>query len=139
MKKYMPLFIFIGVMCVSGCASVENAGDTSPVQQQGSQIVQAIIAENYKDFIKGANDSSVAGNDAESFIESCKQLENTYGKPGSFRYLGELQTPLLVNQLYAVKFKKTGANGKYVDHEQLLQLIFGNENGSYKLLGIRFI
>lgn len=138
MKKYIPFYAML-FLVVTGCASVVQEEEVVSVEQQGTRIVQAIIAENYKEFIAGANDASAGGNDAESFLASCKQLENTYGTPGAFRYLGQLQTPLLVNQLYAIKFKRKGENNKIIEHEQLLQLIFGQDNGKYKLLGMRFM
>ena len=134
----------LAALFAAGCSTVttslgDNAQDNA-VLQQGSMIVKAIIDENFRKFSEGANEVITENSDADSFLASCKQLQETYGKAGTFRYLGELQTPLLVNQLFAVRFSKKGADGKTVEHEQLLQLIFGRENnGSYKLLGMRFM
>ena len=140
MKKIISPALLLLTLLTAGChVVIEEDVPSIPVQQQGSQIVRAIISENYKEFIAGANDTAIGGQDAENFVTSCKQLEETYGRAGSFRYLGELQTPLLINQLYAVKFHRKGADGKNIEHEQLLQLIFGMENNNCKLLGIRFL
>ncbi|MBE6366225.1 MAG: hypothetical protein E7053_10880 [Lentisphaerae bacterium] len=142
MKK---IFLYLTILLISGCASttetitVSTGTTPPPVYQQGSQVVQAIIAANYQEFAAGANENGTDAMSADNFMASCKQLEELYGKAQSFRFLGELQTPLLVNQLYAISFKRLGANGETIEHEQLLQLIFGQEDGKYKLLGMRFM
>ena len=142
MKRF---FFFSAIILLTGCATTSEVITVSaengnpPAYQQGSQVVQAIIAANYQEFAAGASENADDAMSADNFMASCKQLEELYGKAQSFRFLGELQTPLLVNQLYAISFKRVGTDGQTIEHEQLLQLIFGQENGKYKLLGMRFM
>lgn len=139
------VLFFSAMLFIAGCTSttevlsISDTQATPPAYRQGSQVVQAIIAANYQDFAAGASESSQDAMSADNFMASCKQLEELYGKAQSFRFLGELQTPLLINQLYAISFKRLGADGQTIEHEQLLQLIFGQEDGKYKLLGMRFM
>ena len=125
-------------LCLAGCASPEIPADVSPDGGRGEKIVRSIVDADYTAFARAAGEADRAP-DAKEFAESCRGLDRNFGKADSFRYLGALETPLLVNQLWAVRFIKGGGNGKKVAHEQLLQLIFGREDDQLKLLGMRFI
>ena len=101
-------------------------------------VVKGIVAADYGMFAAGANEKNNK-KDEENFIRSCRELEENFGKMEAYRSMGELETPLLINQLYAVKFIRTSADGKKVAHEQLLQLIFSVDDKQSKLLGMRFL
>jgi len=143
MKKYLFLLTLFTIVFISGCASKSfqpSPGDDQ-VRQQGEEIVSAVIAADYERFVAGSGDKSDnPEQDTADFKRSCRQLTEQFGTAESFRFLGELQTPLLINQIYAVRFIKTkNGNSGNIEHEQMFQLILGKQDGKYKLLGMRFI
>ena len=135
-QRMMP---FAGMMLfLAGCASPVPPADSFPEEGRGERIVGAIVAADYHAFAEAAGETDNVP-DAEAFTASCRSLTEKCGKAASFRYLGSLETPMLVNQLWAVRFVRKGDGGKAVAREQLLQLIFGRDEHKVRLLGMRFI
>ena len=142
---YKTLFLLAFVWAFAGCKVVPQGNniDAVPappdVKEQGRGVAQAIADGNYRKFAQSSGEGENIP-DEQAFIDSGKKLEQNFGKIISFRFLGELKTPLVANLLYAVEFQHTNKNGNKTAHEQLLQLIFRKEdNESYKLIGMRFI
>ena len=125
----------------AGCAENISSTETAPLAVVvGSEIVSAVVEGNYKSFAKAAENSAEMPEKEElEFRKSCARLIEVFGQPESFRYMGELKTPLLINQIYALRFKRKQSSGKWIEHDQLFQLIFEKNNDRYKLLGMRFI
>lgn len=140
MKRAWKSMLWVAVaILICSCRSVETLSkQPENATEQGGCIVSGIVTANYAMFAAGTKEK---GNEAdeENFVRSCRELEEHFGKMKSFRPIGELQTPLLINQLYAVKFSRMASDGKVVEHEQLLQLVFGRESDQIKLLGMRFL
>ena len=138
--------IFLSIICavLTGCTALPPAVSSSkPVDQVaamviGEKIVGAIVNGNYREFARYTGET-VDIKSQNDFEQSRWQIEKSMGNFNSWRYLGTLQTPLLVNQIYAVKFVRKGSYGQKVEHEQLLQLIIGYQDQQYKLVGMRFI
>ena len=131
------------ILLIAGCVSHSQniPEEENPAREHGRKIVAAVIAGDYERFMQDSGEKSRnPEQDAQDFKNSCKQLSEQFGTAESFRFLGELQTPLLTNQIYAVRFiKKSKGSRDAITHEQIFQLILGEENGSPKLLGMRFI
>lgn len=138
------LFLISLMLLAAGCVSQnDGTGVVRPVSAagiRGEEIVQAVIEADYSKFAKAAEElPDIPEKEKMEFQKSCRRLTESYGVPGSFRSLGELKTPLLINQLYAVCFVRKNKEGKKIEHEQLFQVVFGQENNKLKLLGMRFI
>lgn len=140
MKRYFLLLI---LLFVCGCNAVKDTSaspetESSEVEQRGGVIVQAVIAGNYPEFAAAAGEK---GGDVDSahFAASRKELMDNYGEFSSFRSFGTLKTPLFANIFYAVKFLRKTSDGRKVEHEQLIQLIFGKKDNSWQLIAMRFI
>ena len=116
----------------------QNNAEDSGALKQGAMIVEAIVKGDYRSFVKNSGENA-AVKDNKEFDSSRKQMEKSMGKFKSWRLLGTLQTPLLINQIYAIKFAKKSSYGKDVEHEHLFQLLFGMQDDHYKLIGMRFI
>ena len=141
--------VFLSVAAVLfltvGCSSVKcpDAGSKAIQSEnisRGEEIVQAVVDTDFQKFSRAAQDlPEFPERERGEFQESCKRLQEKFGTPESFRYLGELETPLLHNQLYAVRFIRRGNDGGKVANEQLFQIIFAKDNNQLKLVGMRFI
>jgi len=139
-KVFLFVISLLALLIFCGCRSTGGDGASPSVTTtgQGEMIVKGIISADYDMFASGANEKSNK-TDEENFIRSCRELEENFGKMEAYRSMGELETPLLINQLYAVRFIRTSTDCKKVAHEQLLQLIFSVDDKQSKLLGMRFL
>lgn len=135
------LFFAVIAMTLWGCSAVKQpAGSVPAAVSRSDAMVQAIIDSDYQKFADAAQElPELPEKEENEFRNSCKQLTEKFGTPNSFRYLGELKTPLLINRLYAVGFVRRNSDGKAVEHEQLFQIVFAGENNKFKLLGMRFL
>ena len=139
------IFLIPILLCsmVAGCKSMElqvpgNGVDELEAVEIGSKVVQAVISGNYSDFAAAAGEE----NDEKSaalFQSSRKELVKNHGKLCSYRHFGKLDTPLFSNLFFAVKFQRQGSDGKSIEHELLMQLLFGRKDDSWQLVGMRFI
>ena len=142
MKKVILLLMVAGLnFCVSGAADT----DTPPVvavydvdRGQGEAILMSIQAGNYRQFLQAAKENERSG-DAEQFNASYEKLTGAYGKITGFRFLTYLQTPLVVNQIWVLDFVKFDQYGREIKRQLLLQLLFGEQNGQMRLVGMRVI
>ena len=142
MNKIFLSAIFFFVIA-AGCKSIElqtpgNGNDELEVVEIGSRIVQAVIAGNYSDFVVASGEKSDEKS-ADLFRTSREELIKNHGKLCSYRHFGKLDTPLFSNLFFAVKFQRQGRDGKNIEHEQLMQLLFGKKDDSWQLVGMRFI
>ncbi len=127
----------------AGCKSIElqtpgNGVDELEVVEIGSLVVQAVISGNYSDFAIASGENSDEKS-ADLFRSSREELIKNHGKLCSYRHFGKLDTPLFSNLFFAVKFQRMGRDGKSIEHEQLMQLLFGRKDNSWQLVGMRFI
>ncbi len=126
---------------ICGCAGqravVSGAGENR-YQQQGERIVAAVVKGDYQEFLQAANEPETVG-DAEKFAASRENMIRQFGTPESFRHLTDLQTPLLINQLWIIDFCRKDTKGKKICQQQLLQLLFGEKDDTRQLLGMRFL
>ena len=141
----MKKFILWLVVAVVSAAISSGAADLPPVilvndvdRGQGEAILMAIQAGNYRQFLQAANEPERNG-DAEQFKASYEKLTGAYGKITGFRFLTYLQTPLVVNQIWVMDFVKFDQHGREVKRQLLLQLLFGEQNGQMRLVGMRVI
>ncbi len=128
-------------LLLCGCAGTKtNAAGAAnnDMQQRGERIVCAVINGDYQEFLRAANEPEIVG-DAEKFAASRDNMIRQFGTPEKFRYLTNLQTPLLINQLWVIDFCRKDNDGKKICRQQLLQLLFGEKDDSRQLLGMRFI
>ncbi|MBE6378957.1 MAG: hypothetical protein E7051_09120 [Lentisphaerae bacterium] len=137
------IFFAAVIAVLSGCCCTKNntpatESDANETFEIGGRVVEAVISGNFSDFAAAAGENS-SEKTAKEFSESRKELIRNYGELCSFRRFGTLQTPLFVNIFYAVKFKRTGSEGQSIEHEQLMQLLFGRKDDSWQLVGMRFI
>ena len=137
------LFFVLTVVLLAGCCSVqqvvpESESDSSGIFEIGCKVVESVISGNFSDFAAAAGETHGERTEKE-FSDSRRELIRNYGELCSFRHFGELETPLFANLFFAVKFKRAGNNGKYIEHEQLMQLLFGKKDDSWQLIGMRFI
>lgn len=139
MKNLLFALLAFSLFLAAGCRSVEasNSNDNE-VQDRGGQIVQAVMSGDYKEFAAAAGERADEAM-AEEFKSSRDNLIENFGQFFSFRHFGQLETPMFVNLFYAVKFVRTGSQGKKIQHEQLMQLIFGKKDNRWQLVGMRFI
>ena len=138
MKKKAGMFFAAILLAAAGCTSPAVPAEPLTDEGRGEAIVKSIADADYRAFAGAAGETDNAP-DADAFAVSCRELTGKCGKVDSFRYLGSLETPLLVNQLWAVRFVRRNGEGRTIAHEQLLQLIFGREEHKMRLLGMRFI
>ena len=140
MKKmcYVLAIMFFSVVTVLADDLSPVIGVPDAARGQGEGVVTAIQNGNYDQFVQSANEKR-SGDDQKKFIESCKNLTDKYGQITGFRFLTNLQTPLVVNQIWRLDFVKFDKNGKEVPRQMLLQLIFGNRDGAFRLLAMRVI
>ena len=139
----MRNFLFLAILVLMGAGCAENMPRAEALPQvllQGTEIVSAVVKGDFKRFAKAADEAAELPEKEEAeFRKSCAGLTEKFGQLESFRYMGELKTPLLVNQIYALRFKRKQSNGSWIEHDQLFQLIFGKTEDQYKLLGMRFL
>lgn len=124
--------------CSTNPAKKDNSGQFDELSIRSMAVMQAVVDGDYPAFACNAGEM-VNDCDADNFVRSRENLILEFGNICSGRLLGELQTPLLSNRIYAISFEKNGSDGKKIRHEQLLQLIFSKEKGDCRLLGMRFI
>ena len=141
MKKLFLLFAVV----MSAAAVVLGADELPPVisvsdsaRGQGESIVMAIQAGDYRQFLQAANEAERNG-DAEQFKRSYEKLTGSFGKITGFRFLTNLQTPLVINQVWVLDFVKFDQQGREVRRQLLLQLLFGEQDGAMRLIGMRVI
>jgi hypothetical protein len=132
----------IAVMMTCGCICVQSQEpeifNDDAFKSTGHGIVLAITMGNYPQFAQLVGEPEIA-RDAESFARSCEAMRKKYGKPIMFRFLTFLHTPMLVNQIWVIDFVRNGSDGKMIRQQQMFQLLFRDDNGKAKLVGMRFI
>ena len=136
------LWSAIGVMlAVTGCLHGNEspaAAEPDPCRDRGEGIVAAIVTGDHGRFAAAAREPEVSG-DAERFRKDRETIIRRYGQPTGFRFLTDLQTPLLVNQIWVVDFVRRDRDGQEIRQQQLFQLIFGEKDRHMRMLGMRFI
>ena len=137
------LLIFLLIFFCYGCVNI--AGSKEPpvmvedaFQSEGEGIISAIIAGDYRKYAQIVREPAISG-DEQKFISSRENMLKTYGKPLMFRFLTFLRTPMLVNQIWVIDFARKVSNGQEIIQQQLFQLIFSNDDGRARLVGMRFI
>ena len=78
---------------------------------------------------------SVVEKDFKSSEENMKQQ---FGELKSYSYLAELQTPMVRNLIWKVKFERKGSSGKMIGQEILFRLVTGSSDGKTVVLGFGF-
>lgn len=136
------VLMLLSVCFFAGCSSLpaempSEKGKNSCCEQ-ASSIIRAIAARDFTAYIRSAGENPGI-NDREKFLESCRNVEDRLGKMEKFSFLTELKTPEVTSLVYCIDFCRNGADGKKIEHQQLMQLVFGKVDGSSKLLGMRLM
>ena len=143
--KVICLWILLSlvVWCGSGCVGKTmelHPGKTpeSAVKLRGEGVMTAVSGADFAGYVRFAGEQTAYG-DEEQFKNSCANMEKQMGKITGFSYLTKLRTPELYNLIFKVDFEREVSGGRKVVHQQLMQLIFGEIDGTPRLLGLRIM
>lgn len=107
----------------------------------GEKMLAAIQKDDY-DAFTAAYDSRDKQLSPEEFQGSCSNFKKQFGEIISFRYLTELKTPLVDNNLWIVTFERYGGEGKEkkrITQELLFRLVTGEIDGMTRVIGLGFL
>lgn len=152
-KKAFTLAIVCVMSVLSGvsCTSMKSAmadNDSTMNSENvesisikiGNKMLDAIRTENY-DAFSAAYDSRDTKFTPEEFKTSCEKYRNQFGEIKSFRYMTQLQTPLVQNNIWVVTFEREAGQGKEketITQQLLFRLVTGEIDGMTRVLGLGF-
>ena len=156
MKNIKAILYLAAAMVVTACAGCASmCGDCTEVKsascadsavesasvKTGNAILDAVTAGDYGKFIS-AYDSRDAKITPDEFKASCENFRNQFGVIKGFEYKFELETPLVMNNIWVVTFEReTTASGekKVITQQLLFRLVTGEVDGSLHVIAMGFL
>jgi len=128
----------------NGCASVsQNEVAEKSIQStpdvSGEKLVTAFGRDNDKTFLELLPAELQKKFDTEQFKRFHQQLAAELGKSVSYRYLGNVEHPLLQIEIWNIRFQRTDAQGKLVYLEAPFRVISGSVDGRNQIISFNFL
>ena len=128
----------------NGCASfAQNEVAEKLIQStpdaRGEKLVAAFVSDNDKTFVELLPAELQKKFNSEQFESFRQQLAAELGNPVSYRYLGNVEHPLLQIEIWNIRFQRTDAQEKIVSLEAPFRVISGSIDGRKQIISFNFL
>ncbi len=157
-QKILPValllwFCFIFSACCHRSGQAENVNsdecpavnsmETDPALQESirlcKQLLDGIQHKNtamYEDLFYPAIQKEL---DENGFYESCRKVEEQFGKITGYSYVCSLKYPLMHNLVWRVDFQNRDKDNTPVEYQLLFRVLLGKIEDRYEILGMGFL
>ncbi len=126
-----------------GClsAALEADGREAAVVEStpGEALTAAFVGNDEDAFLALLSVEARKEFSGENFDAARKAMKKSLGTPVSFRYLAKIEHPLLNVDVLAVRFERTGENGKIIHQEALFRVISGVVDEKPQIISFNFL
>ena len=147
MKKLSALIALASLCLCPGCRTVSGGPPPPPPAPEaaaadramGDALLSAIKADDYESFAAALPEKCRNPLTAEEFAASRENLTGQFGEIDSWEFVTPLETPLVVNQIWKVGFKRPAADGETVRQELLFRMVTAERDGAKQIIGFGFM
>ena len=147
MKKLFALILLSALWFCSGCRTVAGGPPPPPEAPEadavdrllGDALLSAIEENDYGIFAAALPEKCRNPLTPEEFAALRETLTGQFGEIESREFLTSLETPLVVNQIWKVAFRRPASDGGTIHQELLFRMVTAERDGARQIIGFGFM